>query len=108
MNVKLIALLTGAGALGTAVAVAGPQEGGWEAKLEAKFAKIDTDADGSVTEAEYIEYKTAEARASFAEMGGDDGVVTLDEAKAAYAAQEAAKAEKRAEKKAKKKDEGAH
>ncbi len=94
MNIKLTSAILGVAAFGAAAAVAGHHEGAgeWEAKLEAKFAKIDVDTDGSVTEAEYLDYKMAEAKQAFLEMGGDDGAVTLDEAKAAYAAQLAEKA----------------
>ena len=94
MNIKLTSAILGVAAFGAVAAIAGQHEGegDWEAKLEAKFVTIDTDADGSVTEAEYLDYKMAEAKKTFAEMGGDDGAVTLDEAKAAYAAQMAEKA----------------
>ena len=98
MKLKMTTAILGAAAFGAVAAVAGEKgDGDWEAKLEAKFAEIDADADGSVSEAEYLEYKAAEAKKSFAEMGGGDGVVTLDEAKQAYAA-------KMAEKKAKKEE----
>ena len=101
MKLTLTTAIIGAAAFGAVAATAGHHEGEgaktWETKLEAKFAEIDADADGAVSEAEYLEYKAAEARKSFVEMGGDDGTVTLDEAKQAYAA-------KRAEKKAKMKE----
>jgi len=93
MKLKLTTAILGAAVFGAVAAVAGDPKGadGWEAKLETKFAEIDADADGSVSEAEYLEYKAAEAKQSFAEMGGDDGIVTLDEAKQAYAAKMAEK-----------------
>ena len=99
MKLKMTTAILGAAAFGAVAAFAGEKKGDgeWEAKLEAKFAEIDADADGSVSEAEYLAYKAEEAKKSFAEMGGDDGVVTLDEAKQAYAA-------KMAEKKAMKKE----
>ncbi len=50
------------------------------------FNKIDADASGMITEAEYVAYKTAggkytaeKASASFAKLAGDDGQVTLAE-----------------------------
>lgn len=79
-------------AFGAAVAIAGNTEttdADWQTKLEAKFATIDVDADGAVSEAEYLDYKMAEAKAAFVAMGGEDGAVTLEEAKAAYLAEQA-------------------
>ena len=90
MTFKLVSILAGSGALSVAAAsaIAGHHEGAsdWEAKVEAKFTEIDTNKDGTVSEEEYLAYKTAEARSQFAAMGGDDGSVTLAEAKEAYAA----------------------
>ena len=91
MNTKLISAAAIVAAFGAATAFAGEDkvaaEGDWQTKLEAKFAKIDVDANGAVSEAEYLEYKMAEAKAAFLAMAGDDGSVTLEEAKAAYLAE---------------------
>lgn len=90
MSFKLVTVVTGAIALSVAAAsaIAGQQEevADWETKVEAKFVEIDTDKDGAVSEQEYLAYKTAEALAQFASMGGEDGSVTLAEAKEAYLA----------------------
>ncbi len=50
------------------------------------FEKIDANADGVVTQAEYVSYKTADgkytsekATASFTKVAGDDGQLTLAE-----------------------------
>ena len=96
MKFTLTTAILGAAAFGAVAATAGHHEGSetWATKLEAKFAEIDADANGSVSEEEYLAYKAAEARKSFVEMGGDDGEVTLDEAKQAYAAKRAEKKEK--------------
>jgi len=67
----------------------------WEAKMEAKFTAIDANGDGGVSEAEYLAYKAEKARSSFAEISGDDGVLTLAEAKAARKAEYAKKRKKK-------------
>jgi len=59
----------------------------WEAKLEEKFAAIDTNSDGSVSEAEYLAYKNAKVSEHFAKISGGDGSLTLAEAKAAHKAE---------------------
>ena len=60
-----------------------------------KFAAMDTDGDGIVTEAEYTAYATAdgettaeEASAKFVILAGSDGELTLAELTAAMAVQE--------------------
>ena len=72
-----------------------------EAKLEEKFAKIDTNGDGSVTSAEYMAYKTAAAEKDWAKWvdGDADGAITLEEAKAKQAAHMAEKKKKKMKKK---------
>lgn len=50
--------------------------------MEQKFAAIDANGDGVITEAEYVAHKSEYARKSFAKMAGDDGQLTLEEAKA--------------------------
>jgi len=81
-----------------------------EAHVEARFVEVDSDADGIVTRAEYdadfakkaekaaaegeawTDEKKAEADADFVAMAGEDGAVTLAEAKAFVLAKQAATA----------------
>jgi hypothetical protein len=92
------AAATGAFALG-AVAIAGETAKtsveallNWEGKIEKMFAAADTDGDARVTEAEFVEYHAAKARAQFAEIAAGQDHVTLDAVKAHFAALEAQKA----------------
>lgn len=54
------------------------------------FAAMDVNADGGVTEAEFVAYATArgdsveDASTKFAEIAGDDGFLVLEEMEAAY------------------------
>lgn len=105
---KTFALIAGASVLAAAAAVAEHHEKkegyDWEAKLEAKFAEVDANGDGNVSADEYLAYKRAEAEkewAKWAEAAGDDGMVSLDEAKAHHEA-------KMADKEAKKEHKGDH
>ena len=57
------------------------------------FEKMDADANGSVSEAEFVSFKTAggkysedKARAKFAKLAGDDGLMTLGEFESAMKA----------------------
>ena len=57
------------------------------------FEKMDADASGSVSEAEFVSYKTAggkvseeKVRAKFAKLAGEDGQMTLGELKTAMKA----------------------
>lgn len=43
------------------------------------FAVIDTDADGSVTEDEFVSYAGDGSETQFASMAGDDGALSVDE-----------------------------
>ena len=82
---KLIPMFAAAGIIGgSLVASAGsPVE---------KFATMDTDASGLVSEAEFVAHATAsgdhtaeEAQVKFLKIAGDDGAITLAELEAAYA-----------------------
>lgn len=62
------------------------------------FTKMDTNADGVVTQAEYVSYKTAggkhtaeKAEASFTKMAGDDAQLTMAELEGAMKAYKAKK-----------------
>jgi hypothetical protein len=92
MKISTIALIAGAGLFAAASAFASPDKGkghmgmDMDKMVESHFAEVDANGDGSVTEAEYLDYKMAKAKEKFAKMAGDDGVFTLEEAKAAHAA----------------------
>jgi len=85
---KLVSLLAGAMMAGGAM-VANADT------VSDKFAAMDTNADGGVTLAEFVTYATSdgkhtaeEAGTKFAEISGDDGLLTLEELEAAYAEKE--------------------
>jgi len=93
---KTIVVFAGAGAIalvGAAYAqmVMGPGKGmmkGDPAMMENHFAQMDADANGVVTHDEFIalQMQIAEQRwAMFSSHAGDDGAVSLDEAKAHHA-----------------------
>lgn len=97
---KTILLATAAAALCAGPALAG-DKAEKAAKMAAKFEKMDADANGSVSEAEFLAHKRAasaekgeemtaekEAKATawFAKASGEDGALTLDEMKTAYMA----------------------
>lgn len=92
----LVLAAFGATALTSGAAFAGSD---WEAKLEAKFAAIDSNGDGIVSEAEYLAHKSAKASEHFAKVSGGDGSLTLTEAKAAYKAEYKARKAKYKDKK---------
>mgnify|MGYP003655622052 CR=1 FL=1 len=88
-----IALITSAAAAAALAAYANTGD------MESKFATMDTDADGVVTEAEFVSYKTAdgeytvmEASEKFAMIAGDDAELTEVEYDEAVDAWEAEKA----------------
>lgn len=56
------------------------------AKMEAHFKEVDANSDGQVSEQELLDYVTAKAKADFAEMAGDDGLVSMEEMHAHHAA----------------------
>ena len=74
------------------------KEGDWEAKMEEKFAKIDANNDGRIDRDEYLAYKASAAEKDWdkwvEKAGGDDGAVTLEEAKAHHKAKMAEKKER--------------
>ena len=74
----------------------------WEAKLEEKFAAMDSDGSGAISESEYLAAKSEKARKHFEKMAGDDGSLTLEEVKAA----EKSYREKKKKHKKEKKDRG--
>lgn len=100
MKKTAIALIAGAGALAAASAFAEHHEGkkegyDWEAKLAEKFAAIDTDGSGAISSEEFMAYKMAEAEKSWANHDlGDDGELSLEEAKAHHMAMMKAKKDK--------------
>ena len=50
--------------------------------MEEWFAKVDTNSDGVISEAEYLADKEAYARKKFAKMAGEDGQLTVEDIKA--------------------------
>ncbi len=92
MKTSTIALIAGVSIFAAASAFASSDKGkghmdmDMDKMVESHFAEVDADGDGSVTEAEYLDYKMAKAKEKFAKLAGDDGVLTLEEAKAAHAA----------------------
>lgn len=111
MKKSIFTLTAGVMALAASAAIAGHHEGDkkmskedYKAKMEAKtaerFAAMDTDGSGTVSKAEYMAAKAAEAEkdwAKGAEFLGDDGEASLEEVMAYQAAM---KAEKKAKHKA--------
>ncbi len=97
MRKSVFVLIAGVSAFAAASAFAehhGDKKGGydWEAKMAEKFAAIDTDASGTVSGEEYLAYKRAEAEKSWAEHElGDDGELSLEEARAHHKAKMEAK-----------------
>ncbi len=92
-----IALTVGAGVLTAAAAFANHHEGAAEEAaanveptFEDTFAGIDTSGDGNVNSEEFMAYKIAAAEKEWAELAtvaGEDGLLSLAEAKAHYEAQ---------------------
>jgi len=60
-----------------------------DAKIEDMFVVADLDADGLLTQTEYVDYQVAEARSRFVTMAGDDSFVSLEEVKVWYLAKKA-------------------
>jgi hypothetical protein len=116
MKTSTIALIAGASIFAAASAFASPDKDkghmgmgmDMDKMVESHFAEVDANGDGSVTEAEFLDFKMAKAKEKFAKMAGDDGVVTLEEAKAAHAAKMAAHKDKMKEHKAKMGENGEH
>lgn len=81
---KLVSTLTAAAFIGGAFSATADTSG-------EKFAAMDVNADGLVSEAEFVAYVTADgkhsieaARTKFAELAGDDASLTLEELTVAY------------------------
>jgi len=94
MKKIIFATVAAIGAIGVAAAIAEHHEGGdngWEAEVEATFNSIDADADGTITSEEYMAHKMAQAEEEWGKWANDDGVVTLESAKATYQAMAAEK-----------------
>lgn len=112
MKISTIALIAGAGLFAAASAFASPDKGkghmDMDKMVESHFAEVDANGDGSVTEAEYLDYKMAKAKEKFAKMAGDDGALSLEEAKAAHAAKMEKRKAKMKEHKGKMKEHGEH
>ncbi len=97
MNKMIFAAVAGVGLLAAGAALAkhhGHGKGGndWEAKMEAHFAEVDANGDGNISSEEYHAYKRAKAEKSWAKHDlGDDGMLSLEEAKAHHEAMMAKK-----------------
>ncbi len=85
---KRIAIISAFAGFGALAAQAGEDPA-------AKFAEMDVDASGVVSEAEFVSYATVDgewsvedARVKFQAAAGDDGELTLEEAQAAWAAKD--------------------
>ena len=63
-----------------------PDEATKTAKMESHFKEVDANGDGQISEQELVEFVTAKAKADFAAMAGDDGLVSFDEMKAHHQA----------------------
>lgn len=96
MNKMTLAFLAGASALAVAATAyanyrdtKGAKEGaGWETMMESHFTEMDANKDGNVSHDEFIAFqaKQNEQRwAKFSAEAGDDGVVSLEEAKLHHA-----------------------
>lgn len=98
-KMTLTASIAGASVLIAATALAehhGQKKEGhdWEAKMAAKFAEVDADGSGAISRDEFLAHKAAAAEKEWdehAEVAGDDGEVSLDEAKAYHKAKYEAK-----------------
>jgi hypothetical protein len=55
--------------------------------VEDTFTVIDTDADGVVTETEFVAYAGEGSETQFAQVAGDDGLLTVEELEIFMAAQ---------------------
>ena len=82
----------------TALIVLAPAGVAFAGSPAAYFEKIDADASGTVSQAEFVAYKTAdgkvtaaEAEAKFAKLAGEDGTLTLAELEAAMKAHKSGK-----------------
>lgn len=60
-----------------------------KARMEAHFKEVDANADGKVSEQEFLDYVTAKAKAQFASMAGDDNTLTMAEMEAHHDAMKA-------------------
>ena len=95
MRKLLVAAIVGAGAFAASSAMAGDKKD-WEAKVEESFAAMDTDNSGTVSRDEYLAHKAAKAGKHWDKHElGDDGELSLEEAKAHYKAMKEKKKKKK-------------
>lgn len=66
-----------------------PDDAGMNAKMDAHFNAMDADGNGMVSEQELIDFVTAKAKAEFAAMAGEDGLVSKEEMRAHHEAKRA-------------------
>ncbi len=61
---------------------------GIDSKIENVFLLADLDADGLLSETEYVDFQVSKAKSSFKVMAGDDAFASVDEVKNWYLAKQ--------------------
>ena len=61
---------------------------GIDSKIDNVFLLADLDADGLLSETEYVDYQVSKAKSSFKVMAGDDAFASVDEVKNWYLAKQ--------------------